>query len=412
MTFTPLTHAFGADVWPVGHSMLYADKWRTWSGEIEANQIDLNNRVALLEAAYPVLDAAEGTDITDAVNAKLATLSTGSTLILPPRNYLVGKNTASNSGIVMVPGVGIHQVRGGTISPTANGQQVFSYVASATAEDFRLSGMTINNGGGYTSCHGIKLDGTDSAKRLSKIRLSDIDFSGFSDIASRAIHLRYAANTRSRGLFTSQCYTGIYFDICADTILSDSQFQLGTGYGIYIGGTAGAFDEGYSIASCTSNGQGAGFGIAGQDWGEMVGCSWTTCALGGGIMTSSTNWSLGGTTCAPAAAIPALSIDATCADIDILGGKYNSANYGIQNFGQGVGIIGSQFKANTSNDVLLSGASAKYCQVALIRSSSAIVNSILEQSGADYNSFIGNVTKGAISSSLVNSVSTGNIDYP
>lgn len=417
MTAYSLSYSYGDYVHPEKANGPNFGLQRHWAMEVEENQINFNNRTAVLESAMPVLDADEGADITDAIATLQASLTPGATIILPPRNYKLGKNVVGAHGITMIPDIGIHQVEGGTIQTTANDQRLFYYQAASPVTHMRISGARLLNTGGHDGCQAIHLDGVDGTKRISRVRIRNIDIEFFDDASAAGIYMSYCANSDMREIWITNCHNGIWHNICADSSLNTIRAQNGNNIGLYIKGLEGSqADEGYSITNFTTNGQAVPMYVEDQDWGEMVGCSLTTSTNTVLTLDNAENWTIGDTAFSPGAGVPYRSVvvNDQCKFNNFSGCKFIGGNYGVENYGEGTGISDCTFRSNSANDILLSGANSKYCTIIGNRSDSNMASavSILEAGAADWNRVAQNVLKHAVTIVGANSQAGGNINYP
>lgn len=369
--------------------------------------VDARTAMGIASASYQVVNVkadpfnAKGdgtTDDTAACQAAIDSISSG-TVYFPPGLYSV-------SGLVMKPGV---RLRGegklaSTLVARANSISLVSYVAPSLQNGFEIGELGFS-AGGFSSVIGINLSGADATRRLSIVKLEALYLAGL----AQGVLLYYNANVVLIDCFANACNGGFWFNNCADVSGSALSAQNGSGYGFYISGGAGAFDEGIKLANCSTNGQTFGIGISGQDWGQLVNCSFTTCAGGPISIDNSTNWRISNTDIAAAAPVTGLTITATCMNIQVSDCYIALNNIGIQVLGSRHTIANNIFQSQTNTDVNITG---NYMSVqGNVCESTGVPFSIVEQSPSNYNSFVGNVTNGSLVIVGANSAQAGNVAY-
>jgi hypothetical protein len=292
----------------------------------------------------------------------------------------------------------------------SNSTTLFNYTAASSIKTgFGVIGMRLVSNA-KTNCIAINIDGASSSIRCSQIRISDLNIEG---AFTTGIKLRYCANSYISNIFSAAVVDGIFIDNCADTDIVSCKVQSGNGYGFYVNGGGGAFDEGVRLSSCSTNGQNIGLAINGQDWGNVAACSFTTCPGGALIITTGTNWKFSASEFATAGATPAqpaIQINASCSGISFSSCQISNSTFGAIVSGSKHSFMGCYFIANSNVDLYLSG-STQVSAIGNIADSTGVTWSILEASGANYTACVGNVTNGTITLSGANSVSASNVTY-
>lgn len=341
------------------------------------------------------------TNDTSAIQAIITGASAGDVVYFPSGTYLV-------DSLTMKPGVAIKGAgsRASIMKANANNTKIFTYTASSTQTHFIIEQLGFDSNS-KTGCYSIFLDGTDSTKRLSYLRLYDLLISGTFNIG---IYLHYCANTYIRDALIISSSIGIEIDVCADTNLEACMVQSGSSYGYYINGGAGAFDEGIRMIGCSTNGQVVGLYIVGQDWGICTGCSFTTCSGGSLITSGSANfWKFTGCEFASATSVGVTLTSSTS------GFQFSSCNIGANSFGiilRGARhcFSGGYASGNSNVDIYIDGATQ--CSImGNVNHSTGATQSIFEVSPANYNSIIGNINNGTITVVGANSIQANNITY-
>ncbi len=342
-------------------------------------------------------------DWTPALQAAInAAQSFGVGVYISPGSYITGVLT-------LVPNVGIRGA--GQINTVlrakADGQAIIRYAAVDSIKfGFSISDIGFASNG-KTGCTAIRLNGGTSDIRISRVNIENVSVTG---TFAQGVSLRFCANTTIKNMFTSEVVDAIYIDQCADTDILSAKLQNGSGYGVYINGGAGAFDEGVRLVSVSTNGQAFGLGINGQDWGCATACSFSTCLSGGLVMVGSTNWKFSACEFAPAAGAlnSAASISDTCSDIVFSGCHFILGSFGIALRGNRNTVVGCSFKANSNTDIFINSfnsvISGNVCD-------SPNAASIIETATANYNLINGNISNGAQTKNGANSVLVNEIIY-
>ncbi len=260
------------------------------------------------------------------------------------------------------------------------------------------------------------------ADALANTNLVDITSAGtgtltiLSDGFDFGVALTYCVNTYVSNLFVSAVRDGIYLNNCADTDVVSCKVQSGTGYGFYVNGGPGAFDEGVRLTSCSTNGQQIGLAINGQDWGLASACSFTTCPGGALVAVNTTNWKFSAcefATAGLAAARPAVSLDSNCVAFMFTGCQFSNSTFGIILRGSKHALMGSYLTANSNVDVLLDGTTT--CLNCVVQGnvldSVGAGQSVVESSSANYSVILGNQCNGTIVALGANTVQANNIIY-
>lgn len=327
----------------------------------------------------------------------------GDTVYFPPGTYLV-------DSITMKPGVTIlgDGSKTSVMVARSNSTKIFTYTAASTQTYFNILNIGFYSDS-KTSCYGIYLDGTDSGKRLSYVRINDVNVYG---TFTSGIYLKYCANTFIRDAFMTNCTTGIYLNVCADTNIENCMVQLGSGNGYHILGGAGAFDEGVRLVGCSTNGQSRGLYIDGQDWGLVSGCSFTTCS-NGGMSTANTCSFWKFTACDFATGVsPNYGINLTSGTtgFSFIGCTIGADTFGAIIRGTKHTFIGNFLTNNSNIDVYIDGGTNNTIN-SNVANSTGSGFSIYEVSPANYNIINGNLVNGTITVVGANSVSANNVTY-
>jgi hypothetical protein len=339
------------------------------------------------------------TSIQNAINA-----SSGA-LYFPPGIYLV--NTLTLKEGLILYGAGPQAT---ILLCAANSTTIFNYTAATSIKTgFGVVGMKLLSNS-KTNCTAISIDGSSSSIRCSQIRINDLNIEG---TFATGINLRFCANSYILNVFSASVVNGINIDNCADTDIVSCKIQSGSGYGFYINGGAGAFDEGVRLAACSTNGQNVGLAINGQDWGDVAACSFTTCPGGALIIQSGTNWKFSASEFATAGttpAQPAIQINSSSSGISFSSCQISNSTFGASVSGSKHSFMGCYFVANSNVDLYLTGSS-KVTAVGNVMDSVGVSWSILEAASANYSVCVANVTNGTVTLSGANSVSANNVTY-
>ena len=110
---------------------------------------------------------------------------------------------------------------------------------------------------------------------------------------------------------------------------------------------------------------------------------------------------------------PGANIDSASSNITMTGCQFTLCGFGILSFADTVLVTGCFFTANFNTDCYLGATSQHSIFSNNVMASTGITFSIIELAGASYNSFVGNVCMGTISSAGTGSLSASNItSYP
>lgn len=333
------------------------------------------------------------TAIQNAINA-----ATGN-VYFPPGTYLVNSLTLKENTQLIGAGT-----RATTMACNSNSIDLFSFLASSTTVfGFGISNMKMI-ANSKTGCRAIRIDGNTTSARVSLVRLENLDIEG---AFITGISLKYCANTYISNVFMALVTDGVYIDNCADTDIVSVKVQSGSGYGFYINGGGGAFDEGVRLLSCSTNGQQYGLGINGQDWGVASGCSFTTCPGGALIAASATNWKFSSTEFAVAGVTPAataITTDSSCDSFVFSACQISNSTFGMTLQGTNHIVNGCFFTANSNVDLYLNNTTYTVATGNTLKSV-GVTWSILEAGTANYNLLIANSAVGLVTLTGANSIS-------
>jgi len=333
------------------------------------------------------------TAIQNAINA-----ATGN-VYFPPGTYLVNSLTLKENTQLIGAGT-----RATTMACNSNSIDLFSFLASSTTVfGFGISNMKMI-ANSKTGCRAIRIDGNTTSARVSLVRLENLDIEG---AFITGISLKYCANTYISNVFMALVTDGVYIDNCADTDIVSVKVQSGSGYGFYVNGGGGAFDEGVRLLSCSTNGQQYGLGINGQDWGVASGCSFTTCPGGALIAASATNWKFSSTEFAVAGVTPAaaaITTDASCDSFVFSACQISNSTFGMALQGVNHIVNGCFFTANSNVDLYLNNTTYTVATGNTLKSV-GVTWSILEAGTANYNLLIANSAVGLVTLTGANSIS-------
>lgn len=310
------------------------------------------------------------------------------------------------SGVTLKPGVML--IGDGSLRTTlvagANNVRILKYTAVANVVGFDIQRLGLS-GGGFSGVEGIYLDGADSAKRISLVAIEDV----YAASCARAVNVRFLANYRLENIRANACTYGIAIDQCADGEVLGGWAQNGTNAGILVLGGPGAYDEGIRINGFSTNGQAKGLDVQGQDWGQVTGCSFTTCSAGPVALFNSSNWQFSGNQFATGGGSPAaagFTANSGCSGLQIANNVVALNTFGLNLLGSAHTVTGNRLVANSNADINLTATqvtvSGNLCQ------STGVSASIVEQAGSDYNVISGNVTNGTVSTVGGNTAVNGN----
>ena len=268
---------------------------------------------------------------------------------------------------------------------------------------------------GHTGSVAIYLDGGDPDWRVANVTLADLDIRGTdTQEFATGIHISLLADCLIKDVVCTLVTNAFDVDGSADTDLTNCMAQLGSGNGFAVtGNMTGAVDEGCRLTTCSTNGQAVGLNINGQQWGCATGCSFTTCSIGSVFFSGAcSEWKFSACEFAPAEGQVGNGVyftDANSKDILFSSCQFILGLYGAVLGGERISFVGCHFSNNVNNDILV--GAAKKCTISANICDSAVTNSIIETTGADYNNINGNVTNGAVVKVGTHSVAANNVVY-
>jgi polygalacturonase len=336
------------------------------------------------------------TDDTVAIQAAINAAVSG-IVYFPPGNYLI------SAPLVMKPGIVLEGASrlASTITATAHNFNLVEYVATALVTGFSIRNLGFSSGG-RTDITAIKLDGVDPTKRISIVDIENVYFN-----CKIGISLSYCANVTIETAFANACQDGFRLFNVTDASLVSCMAQNGTGYGFYIEGGEGAFDEGIKLVNCSTNGQAYGITIVGQDWGQISNSSFTTCSAGVVTLAGSQNWRISTTDMAAAAAVAGLVADLNCRNLQISECFIALNTFGAVLMGDNMSIKGCHFEGNSNVDITVGGDGAivshNFCN------SIVAAWSIVEATPGNYATVDNNIIRKLVSLTGANSVAHDNI---
>ena len=344
------------------------------------------------------------TDDRAAIQAAIDSISVG-TVIFPAGAYLI------NAGVVLKPNVSL--VGDGTtvyLLAGANTINLLNYnnpSSTTLVSNFNIDGINLS-ANSKTGCNAIFINGNVSAARCSNININNLQING---VFANAIYLTYCANSFISNLFITSSVNGVSLLACTDTDIVDVKVQSGSGGGFVLTGSAGAFDEGTRLTSCSTNGQVIGLSITGQDWGIVTGCSFTTCS-GGSVATAGacTNWKF--TNCEFACGVTpntGVALSSTSSKFSFTGCLLSNNTFGMALGGSLHVVSACIFDANTNVDLYLSSTSHVNATGNIFNSTGSAF-SVLELT-ANYSNIAANQANGTITLVGAQSVQSNNILY-
>jgi polygalacturonase len=340
------------------------------------------------------------TDDTAAINAALTACAVG-VVYFPPGAYKI------TSTINMKPGVAFwgNSMFTSTLVAGAGAINIVAFTAFALANAFEIRNLGFSSGG-FSGVTAINLDGTDATKRISLVNFCNVY------VASCAIaaYLRFCANVVIYNFFANVCNTGIWLNQSGDVCITDSKAQNGPGFGFYVEGGPGATDEGIKLVNCSTNGQAFGLKVINQEWGMVVGCSFTTCTGGPLIIENSSAWRIIATDLSAANPVAGAIINASCTNIQLSECFIALNTFGVYMSGFRNSIRGCNFVANTNVDVFLVDAQQTSVANNICDSTGSTV-SIWETGVANYSNIVGNTVNGLVVVTGPNSLQTATVRY-
>lgn len=339
------------------------------------------------------------TNDTAAIQAAVNSISNG-VVYFPPGAYLCLGTIYLKNGVSMW-GNGRLQ---STLLAGTNSISIFAVVASALQSGYEIRDLGFS-GNGFSSVTGIYLDGVDVTRRLNLISLENVYFAAL----YQAVYTHFCANLFIENAFCNVCNLGVVVDNGAEVCIQNSQAQNGSGVGFTIQGGPGAADQVVRLIGCSTNGQVYGCAISDQDWGAMVGCSFSSATGGPLRINNSSNWKIVGNEFASSSGIAGCEVQGPSTLLHFSSNFFSLSGHGLVLTGARHTAVGNTFVANSLTDVDLQ---ASQCSLtANICDSAAVAISIQETFAANFNAVSSNVTNGTVVLTGANSVATGNVLY-
>lgn len=343
-------------------------------------------------------DPSGTTDTQAAIQAAINSVASGEV-------YLASGAYGVSTGITMKPNVTIlgEDPLLTQLVARANNAQLLQYTAAAAVGDFVVRGLGLN-GGGFSNVKGIRLDGTDAAKRCAFVTLQDVA----PYLCERGIDLRWCSATAITNLFANACAVGIYLDTCENTDVVGGKAMYGTSWGIYVDGASSVYGIRTNITGFATRGQLHGLGAINHTWGTATGCSFIGAASGAASFVNSANWQMTGCQFEVGGGVPAnagLVLDTNCYGIQVANSFFANNTYGAVIRGVRNIVKGCYFAGNSNRDIEI--AATRSVIAGNVCDSTGVVTSIAEVGGADYNAIHGNVTNGTVTIIGANSKTNG-----
>jgi hypothetical protein len=241
---------------------------------------------------------------------------------------------------------------------------------------------------------GLDLAGRDEAARVIGVRVEGCQFSLF-DIAVR---LRLCNSVWLAQAHASACTTGFAIDTSSDVKLHQCFADSGGAwaYDVFDDGRHGASGEGVYLIGCVSNAQAGGLRVRGQNWGEAIGCSFTSCRGDAVRLDGASGWRVAQGEIATASEGRGVVLGGEARKCLIEGNYIALCNGAILAGGSDHLISGNLLDAGigASPDIELAGTG---CKVGGNKCMSvASPDSIVETGRANFNYITGNMVQGAI----------------
>ncbi len=417
----------------VGDIAMGSNKITGLSAPVHATDVATKDYVDNNDVYVSVTDSTYGatgdgtTDDTTAINDAISAVNTagGGTVFFPAGTYSVSQIELKENVRLLGESKYSTILKANTINKNIVNYQQPSVAGDSYSSYFSVEELTLH-GDEKSGTNGLFLNGFDSTDRINRINIRNLYCH---NIDGNAIDIYYSANMTIDTVKTEACNNGLWLENCADTDISNCSFQTDVGYGIYILGGAGAFDEGIRISNCSTNAQTNGLFIKDQSWGSATNCSFTTTVLGSSEgypvnLVNTQNWQITG--CQFASAAPSTTyanfvMDSNCSNIQISSCFFALGAYGISTSASECALTGNSFYGNTTADLLL-GATATGNTIigntfrsdsTTLDGTSSTVYSIWDNSGTTANLknvIVGNTYVKPMGSISSNSVNANNLD--
>lgn len=343
------------------------------------------------------------TNDTAALQAALdAAAADEDTVYIPPGTYLT--NALNWPLRVRIQGAGRQHT---VLKPASNSIILLSHTVAGVYEVGGLHMRDMHfDVGGKTGITFVFVDGTDSTKRISDVIIENCFFNGAADVGVR---LRHCVGSQINVCVTQIVRDGFVVEQSAETTFLNCEAVLGAGPAFKITGAAGdtQYDEGIRLMGCASNGQAKGIEAFNQDWGIIVGGSFTNCNAGTIQLTTCSNWVIDANEIGSPTTQVGIQAIQPCENIIVSNNKFVLCSYGIFTLGTHWVITGNVFWAGANIDIYLvdttqSAVTGNVCQ------STGAAWSILAQGAVSNNIATGNLGNGTIDGFTLE---TGNLTY-
>jgi hypothetical protein len=241
---------------------------------------------------------------------------------------------------------------------------------------------------------GLHLEGRDAEARIIGVRVEGCQFSMF----ETAVRLRLCNSVWLGQAHASACGTGFAIDTSSDVKLHQCFADNGAGwaYDVSDDGQHGAAGEGVYLIGCVSNGQAGGLRVTGQNWGEAIGCSFTSCRGDAVLLDGASGWRVAQGEVATASEGRGVVLRGEARKCLVEGNYIALCNGAILAGGSDHLISGNLLDAGigANADIELVGTACKVGGNKCL--SVASPHSIVETGAADFNYVTGNMVQGAI----------------
>lgn len=352
------------------------------------------------------------TSVQAAINAALSLNI--SCVYFPPGQYLLGP-------ISLIPDL---YIQGAGFSNTQlisrdTTSTIFTYTTpiNQASYNINISGFSFFDGLAhpYTGS-AIFLDGVDQSSVIYNIQISDCYFGAL----SVAIFATYCQNIRLNNLLAEDCQFGYVVFVCGQTSWNNCTAlngDVGSVPGFWIDNETPPLSQGdnHKLVNCATYNQGGGLLISDTTNVSLTNCSFIQTQSGFHPLTvvNSTNINVHSSVFSSGTLIAnldtAIVVDSLSTRVNLVGNTIYDSNLGILVDGTQHTISSNSLSGNQSEDITLNNSTGCTIVGNSCRSSGAAITDSIVETGADYNTIIGNTCSLLVTPMGINTISANNI---
>jgi parallel beta-helix repeat protein len=352
------------------------------------------------------------TSVQSAINAAL--ILNISSVYFPPGQYLL--DTISLIPGLYIQGAGFSNTL--LISRDAT-KPIFDYTTPINQPSYNIniSGFSFFDGLAhpYTGT-AISLNGVNQSSQIYNIQISDCYFGAL----SAAIFATYCQNIRLNNLLAEDCEFGYIVFVCGQTSWNNcTALNGGAGslHGFWIDNLTLPLSQGdnHKLVNCATYNQGGGLLISDTTNVSLTNCSFiqTQSGLHPLTVVNSTNINVHSSVFSSGTLVAnldtAIVVDSQSTRVNLVGNTIYDSFLGILVEGSQHTISSNSLSGNQAEDITLNNSTGCTIVGNSCRSSGAAITDSIVETGADYNTIIGNTCSLLVTPMGTNTISANNI---